>query len=490
MKKFFALLLVSACFVSLVLSPAYSAVRNQNSTYFIDDAVGSAQIKNGNKAAAREDARRAAYRDAIDKALGSLVPGISERTTYSTIENRVYSQASGLVKNFKVTSENIEGDTLTITGTCSVSEKSFDGILGPEVISMLGNPRVMIVVDQPAADDDKKKKAPAISPVETELMSLFEKAGYLIVDMDQARTLLALDKSNAYNDTEKLIGAAKTLRADVIVVAKTTSGSSSTTVHGVKMYRSSGSVQLKAVQTQTAYQIGTASSSGSTGWGGSPSGGKIVSNGIRKATEEIIYKIAYRMASAGSALGGITVNVKIANASFRNVETIEEQLRNWLGSAGEIFERAYDNNTLEIDVVSPKTARNVASFLSDFADIESLTAQTISAKIKPATPNAPVVPVGVSTFSIAVKIGNVNNNKDAEDIAAELRKFIGSSGEVSSSYADTTANITVTYAENAPGMKTAQEISSFLKDQNINIDSVDNNSVNGWRKGGIGGWLW
>lgn len=484
MKKFFALVLISACFILPALSPAYSAVRNQNNTYFIDDAVGSAKIVNGNKAAAREEARRNAYRDAIEKAMGTLVPGMSERNSYGAISGRVFSQASGLVKNFKVTSENIEGDTLTITGSCNVSEKSFDKILGPEVISMLGNPRIMIVVEQPAAKDGEKK-APAISPLEMDLISIFEKAGYLIVDMDQARTLLALDKSNAYNDTEKLIGAAKTLRADVIIVARSTSSSSSTTVHGVKMYKSSGSVQLKAVQTQTAYQIGTASSSGATGWGGSPAGGRIVSSGARKAAEDLIYKIAYNMASAGSSLGGITVNVKIANATFKNVENIEEGLREWLATNGEIFERAYDNGVLELDVVSPKTARNVASFLSDFADIEGLTAQTINARVRASRPASAPAPTG--GIAIAVNIDNVKNIDDASRLENGLKNFVGSSGEVKSSYAGTSLTLNVIYPGNASDIKDSQALASFLKGQKITIDGVQEDSIKGHK---LGGWLW
>ena len=80
------------------------------------------------------------------------------------------------MKNFKITSETVSGDTLFITGSCSVGERAFDGVLGPEVISMLGNPRVMIIVDE-----ESGKNA---SVVENELLNLFEKAGYLIVDKD------------------------------------------------------------------------------------------------------------------------------------------------------------------------------------------------------------------------------------------------------------------------------------------------------------------
>lgn len=471
MKKFFVALVIT---IFLGVVPSYSAVRTQNNTYYIDDATGSAQIRNGNTSTAREEARRNAYRDAIDKAIGSIVSGISERNSYGTMRDRVYSQASGLIKNFKITSENINDGIITITGSCTVSEKSFDGVLGPEVISMLGNPRVMIVVDQPQNDKDNKK-ASGLSPLELELHSMFEKAGYLIVDMDQAQTLLKLDSKNSYNDTERLIAAAKTLRADIIVVAKAESSSRKQSALGQTWYIVSGTVHIKAVQTQTAYQIGTATASGGNGKGSrSASAGGILSSSIRKAAEDIIYKIAYRMASAGSSLGGITVNVKISNADYKDVVRIKENFAAWLGSTGELFQRSFENRNVEFDIVSQKKAEDIAAFLSDYAEIEGLTTQTITARSgrQTAPPVTASAPRG-DGMKISITISNVKRLSVAQEFAQGLQGFVGSGAKVENSYSNPVANITITYDGNAQDVKSLQDISGYLSKQDITIDGTD-----------------
>ena len=460
--------------VGFVVSPLYAGVRTEKGSYFVDDATGQAVIKNGQKAAARDEAKRLAYRDALEKALGNCVAGIDQMQGYEATRDKIFSKISGLVKNFKITNESVEGDTLTITGSCQVSEKSLDGFLGPEVIAMLGNPRVMILVDESAGKN--------VDLVEGELNKIFERAGYLIVDADQAKTLLALNPQTAFSDPEMLEGAAKTIKADIIVVAKATGSSSSFTRYGVKIYNTSTSAQVKAVLTKTAYRI-----SSQTFYGGKKNslqggvGGSLVSC-VDRAAEEIIYKIAYNLASAGSALGGITVNIKIANASFKEVEEIEEKLREFAGKESHLFERSYENNMLEIDLVSGKTARNVASFLSDFANVEGLTAQTINARVV----RASAVPIAQETMdeskSINIRIENITGFEAAIPVENTLRDFIGSTGEVKSTFEGSALEITVTSKQGAKDAKSAQDIAMFLQNNDIRVDKVQDDSITAWKQ--------
>ncbi len=469
MSRKFLLLFIIVCFAT----PSFAGVRTNKGVHNIDDAVGQVVIKDGQKATAREEAKRLAYRDAIEKAMGASVAGIDQMEGYSSIRDRLVSNANGLVKNFKITNESIEGDTLTITGSCQVSERSLDGFLGPEVISMLGNPRVMIL-----ADKDSEKNAGLI---ENELGKIFEKAGYLIVDADQAKTLIALDPQKAFSDPEMLEGAAKTIKADIIVIGKATGGSSSFNRYGVKIYNVSASAQVKAVLTKTAYRI--SSQTVSAGKKNSLQGGVSVflASCLDRAAEEIIYKIAYNLASAGSALGGITVNIKIANASFKEVEEIEEKLREFAGGNGHLFERSYENGMLEIDLVSGKTARNVASFLSDFTNVEGLTAQTINARMI-RTAAAPIVETVGESKTINIRIENISDFESAIPVENLLRDFIGATGEVKSMFEGTALEVTITYAPGAKDTKSAQAIAMFLQKNDIRIDKVQDDSITAWRQ--------
>ena len=474
MYKKFLLLLFLFNAVVVGVTPSLASVKVEKGVYIVEDATGQATIKDGKKNTAREEAKRLAYLDAIEKALEACVSGINKMDSYNATRDKVFAKSSGLVKNFKITNEAVENDTITITGSCQVSERSLDGVLGPEVISMLGNPRVMILVDEATGNNS--------NIVENELSRLFEKAGYLIVDVDQAKTLLALDPQKAFNDPEMLEGAAKTIRADIIVIAKATSSTSSFNRYGVKIYNISTSAQVKAVLTETAYRI-----SSQTVYGGKKNslqggaGGSLISC-VDRATEEIIYKIAYNMASAGSALGGITVNIKIANASFKEVEEIEEKLREFAGNNGHLFERNYENNLLEIDLVSGKTARNIASFLSEYANVEGLTSQTINARMirRPTENVASTTPE--EGVSIKIRIENITGFEAAIPVENSLREFIGSSGEIKSKYEGTALELTVTYASGARDIKNAQSIAMFLQNNDIRIDKLQDDSITAWKQ--------
>ena len=458
-----------------VLPVSAASVRADKNAYFIDDAEGYAQIKNGNKKQAREEAKRMAYRDAIDKAM-EMFAGNPD----SEMRNRIFARSQSMVKNFKITDETVSGDTLFITGSCSVGERAFDGVLGPEVISMLGNPRVMIIVDEESGNN--------ASVVEEELLKLFENAGYLIVDRDQAQTLTALDPKKAFNDPEMLAAATKTIRADIIVVARASSGARHAQRFGINMYQPSGSVQVKAVLTKTAYQISSSRvSRGTKNWQGSSYAGGLVRSAAKQAAEEIIYKIAYRMASAGSSLGGITVNIKLAGASFKDMENVTAHLK----ETGQVFERSYSQEMSELDLVSPKTARNVASLLSDYSlpdgkiiEVDGLTAQTVSAKVRTKanpTPNpVPDKPQVVINIFID-KLGE----DDARRIEYELKKFVGSFGEVQGDYRDPVLKVNVKFVQGSQGAKDVKEIAAFLKNDMKNkgvellIDTPDGNSISG-----------
>ena len=481
--KSLRIFLVSFCILLLTFPQVFAAnVAVENGLYIVNDANGRAAITDGKKAVAREKAKQEALRDALEKAVNTCIPGINKKQDYAALLEKVFSKTSTLVKNFKAVNENVEGDTLTLSGICQIHERKLDDILGPQIISMLGNPRVMIIVDEKVG-----KEAPFISTVEGELLRIFERAGDLIVDPDQAKMLLNLDPQKAFNDPSLIGGAARTLRADIIILARAVAGAfANQKIHGINLYGVSGTVQLKAVLTQTAYQISSKTISGGTGKKPvqTVSGGaeRIFRSSVAQAAEEIIYKIAYSMASAGSALGGTTINVKIAGADFKQSEAIKKSLRDFMGDGGELFTRSFKDGLLEVDLVSSKNAEEIAGFLSDYASIESFTPQNLSARVASAEPKTPVA-IDKSSIVINIHIENVRWKNDAIDIENGVKNFIGSSGEVKSVFASPAVNLVVTYDGEIPEGKDAAAIKEFLERISIRIDSTTEDSVQGWRKG-------
>jgi uncharacterized alkaline shock family protein YloU len=270
--------------------------------------------------------------------------------------------------------------------------------------------------------------------------------------------------------------AARTLKADVVILGRAYASSfQKGKIEGVTMYGVKGTVSLKAVFTKTAYQITSQTAEASTGKTPALS----VENGaercfkeaVPKASGTIVNKIAYALVSGATGLPGGTVNVKITGVSFAQVEAILEALRGFVGKSGEVYEREYANNALEVDVVSDKASRAVASFLAQQGvNVSGITAQTIAGVMG----SAPL-----DGTSVSVRITGVPSFKDAETILNAVKEFIGSDGTVADTFADSTLTMEVTSG------KTAKDLASRLSELRVKVDGVTPAHVSGTYKKGL-----
>jgi len=354
----------------------------EKNVWIVDDAEGFAAIKDGNKNAAREEAKRSAYRDALEKALGAVVTGVTEMRNYEVVRDKVFSQTQGIVSKFDIIREKEDDGILYITAVCHVSEAALDGVLGPAVLDALGNPRVMVLIDERIAD-----RKPFVSTAESEVMRIFEKAGYLLVDPTQSMLLKEIDLEAARrsDNPETLRQIARDFQADVLIYGRAY-GSTFTVqrVHGQNIYGVKSTVQLRAVLANTAYQLGSETFEENTR-GISEETGAI--EGIRKAAEKagssMINKIAYALVS-GSAGGipGRTIKVKISNVSFGGARDLREGLQDLPGVTG-VYQRLFRERVLELDVVSDKTADDIASILYDLGyEIDDLSSSLVEGSAK------------------------------------------------------------------------------------------------------------
>lgn len=105
----FKILLATAMLVLSAL-PAIPAGAQAEGELIKVEAEGFAPIKGGDMSGAREAAKRSAYRDALEKALGAHVTGITEMKNYEVVKDKVFSQTTGLVKQFDIVREKVGDD--------------------------------------------------------------------------------------------------------------------------------------------------------------------------------------------------------------------------------------------------------------------------------------------------------------------------------------------------------------------------------------------
>lgn len=382
----FKILLATAMLVLSAL-PAIPAGAQAEGELIKVEAEGFAPIKGGDMSGAREAAKRSAYRDALEKALGAHVTGITEMKNYEVVKDKVFSQTTGLVKQFDIVREKVGDDgILYLTAICQVARVALDGVLGPAVLDALGNPRVMVLLDERIGDTPS-----FLSTAESEVMRVFEKAGYLLVDLTQAGMIKGIDLYEAWanNDPEFFRQLARDFHADVLIYGKAYASSfADQVISGVRIYGVRSTVQLKAVLANTAYQLGSDAVEEKTK-GVSVEDGAIkgLQPAASKASKSIVHKIAYALVS-GSAGGipGRTVKVKISNMTFKDAKGLKSALEDVDGVTA-VYQRLFRDKRLEIDVVSEFTSEEIASMLSDLGyDIEDLSSATVEGTLneKPA----------------------------------------------------------------------------------------------------------
>lgn len=343
-------------------------------------AEGAAAITAGNKDKARSEAKNQAYRDALEKGVGALVQGITEMKDFQIVRDKVFSQSKGIVKSFEITREWEEDGIYYIEADCKVSSGALDGVLGPAVIDMLGNPRVMVLVDESI-----EGQRPFLSTVEGEVLKVFEKAGYLLVDPGQAGKLdqKELDLARETGDVNRLQELARSFRADVLIHGKA-QGLSFTQqkIEGVTLFGVRSQVQLKAIISQTGYVLGTELIEKKEK-GTSPQDGavKAFQAASKPVAEGLVNKVAYALVSgqAGGA-SGRTFKVMIDGVTFAQLKKIKQGLESTDGITA-VYQRAFSNQKAELDVVAEKTAEDLASDLERLGvEITSLSANMVEGK--------------------------------------------------------------------------------------------------------------
>ncbi|MBQ3449462.1 MAG: hypothetical protein IJG34_06165 [Synergistaceae bacterium] len=373
--------------VLILVSPVYAArsrkapARQSESQKVIRvHAEGAAVIIEGRKNEARESARREMIRNAIDNAVGTYVNSVTQIENYQVVSDKLFTQSQGLVKAMDVQREwTDENSMYHIEAYCSVVEVILDERLGPAVIDALGNPRILILIDNPT--------------VRNEVQKVFTDSGFMIINPEHAARLQNIDEEFArgINDPVKLRDAARNFRADVIITGESNSSTvMKQKVWGYTLYKVSSNVRLEAFLADTAQTIGSENFS----WApakqkdGSLSYGEGAARGLtycaKKAANSIVNKVAYGLTAGreGSRTGHV-VKVIITDIDFGTARNLQDRLGS-VPTVSSVNRRAYRNGSeLELDVTLKGSADDLANAIFDMGiDITGTSAAQIEGRMK------------------------------------------------------------------------------------------------------------
>ena len=357
-------------------APAKTAPAEQQKLIEVQ-AEGAAQVIDGRKAEARDAALLELNRDALQRAMGVFVSSITEMENYKVVRDHVFSQSYGLVQRVQIVNEWVDDyDMMHVSAVCKVAEKSLDGVLGPAVIRALGNPRVLIIIDD--------------STVQSVVRQVFEKAGYMIINRERAERLQEIDEeyAKAMNDPAKWREYAKDVHADVLIMG---TGSARQLMvlsrYKQKIYKVASNVRLEAVLADTSESIGFFDASwqpssleqGSLSY--SEGAGKGLNICANKVALDMVHKIAYALTEGrANSLPGRTINVVFTDMDFGLFMKVKDKLLSTSGVSS-VENRRFSGGELQADVVIKKNTEYLAGLLYDMGfEITGMTGSSIEAR--------------------------------------------------------------------------------------------------------------
>ena len=185
------------------------------------EATGEAAIVNGDEVRAREDAKKAALRNAVEQVAGTLVTSDTLVKNSELVQDRILTNAQGYVKSFSAPKYAKDGGVITASLTAQVSTAPLDRDLQAIqtlVRSMEGRKLVILLQEQSIDTNGVVTTSGVMTQAVTDA---FKKDGWTIVDPSFAAGKVQVTSGAALGSTQvKEIGSLT--KADVILYGRVT----------------------------------------------------------------------------------------------------------------------------------------------------------------------------------------------------------------------------------------------------------------------------
>ncbi len=225
------------------------------------EAAGDANVIPGNRLNTHDQALSMAQRAAVEKAVGVLVQGQMVVSQAKLVEDQVFSKTAGYLKAWDILSEEEHDGLYTVKIRARVRlgdvRKDLDGLGMLIKTKKVGNPRVMILVDEKVDGKPSESRT-----VEAGLAKALLDRGYKVVDADQLAEIRekAGTVKAALGDEAQAAELGKRFGAEVALVGTVNAkrftmtavpGAGDSAGLGADMVSYRGRLNLKAVKTSS-----------------------------------------------------------------------------------------------------------------------------------------------------------------------------------------------------------------------------------------------
>ena len=345
-------------------------------------AKGLGAILAGDEVKAKEDAKNAALRNAVEQVVGMYIDSETLVENYMMIEDKIYTRTTGYVQKYDIISTKKQLDNsveVTIRAVVKVSDLRNDLQAIGIILDRKGKPRTMVLIDEKNLSAHYVHYLINMNTTETTLMNELMNYGFPFVDATQSSANISRDMVNAalQGDAQSAANIAKRLGAEIIIsgtaVSKEASGGPSV-VRNAGFKSCQANLTLRAIRADDAVIIAVASAHDVAAHIDEITGGTMaLEKATKKAAAELKDKIiaAWRKDVYSSA----QVQLQVTNiSSFSQLNTFKNSLQYYINGLQAVHQRNFEGGTALFDINIKGNAEQLASEL-EAKEIEGLRVQ-------------------------------------------------------------------------------------------------------------------
>jgi len=334
---------------------------------------GMGVITAGDTGKARDDAINDALRKAVEQAMGTIISAESIVENSILIQDNIYSKTQGYVKSFNIVSEGKSPDMpnvyeVTIDATVSAADLKNDLVALGILMQRKGLPRMMVIIEEHnLSNRDYIREGYDLNTAEQTLMETFRSKGFQFVDQQTAFNNIQKSARQAAlrGDTKAAASIGSQSGAEVIITGKAISKKAEVNAKLGGMISVQANVNLRAIRTDNADIIGTASEHAAQVHIDEITGGVMA---IQKATKSAAEILAAEIADTWSTdlASGMRVAVTFHNVkSFTELNDLKFAIQDYVRGVKSVDQRQFGGGVAIFDVQTTSTAMDIASALKD-----------------------------------------------------------------------------------------------------------------------------
>lgn len=361
-------------------------------------ATGQAAIRQGDKAQAYDNAIADAQRKAVEQAIGTMISAETVTENFQLISDKIYSQAKGYLRKYKVLSKKIDGGVYAVTIEAEVSSgdlsKDLEGI--GAILRKMNMPRVLVMITeqnvgskQVAWWQGEGSYALDMGAAENALIDSWTQKGFSFVDRQALQGKLTARKAltGAAPSNDQVKEFALGTGAEVVIIG-TAFANDNGPILGTKMHSLRANISLRALAVDTGRILATATTTSSVGHIDAAYGGtKALDKVARKAGAELLTKVMdqWKKAVSGPAVIALTITGVKKSKYLRKIATF---LGNDIRGVQDVRQRSYRKKVAEFEVEIKGSGQTLAEELEEknFGDfeieIDEITPNTVKAVLK------------------------------------------------------------------------------------------------------------